>query len=125
VEYREVSSGCDFTVWLTAANQMPSFGAICDPLWSCRVGPNVVINFNRWQNASEAWNARGGSLEDYRHMVINHETGHWLGFGHSHCPGPGQPAPVMQQQSIDLQGCSFNPWPTAGELAALKRDLGI
>ncbi len=125
VEFREVSSGCDFTVWLTAAGQMPSFGAICDSLWSCRVGPNVVINFDRWQNASEAWNARGGSLEDYRHMVINHETGHWLGFGHSQCPGPGQAAPVMQQQSIDLQGCTFNPWPTSGELNTLKRDLGI
>ncbi len=125
VEFREVSSGCDFTVWLSAAAQMPSFGAICDSLWSCRVGPNVVINFDRWQNASEAWNARGGSLEDYRHMVINHETGHWFGFGHASCPGPGQPAPVMQQQSIDLQGCTFNPWPTGGELGILKRDLGI
>ncbi|HEX8762844.1 MAG TPA: DUF3152 domain-containing protein [Candidatus Saccharimonadales bacterium] len=125
VEYREVSSGCDFTVWLSAASLMPGFGAICDSLWSCRVGPNVVINFDRWQNASEAWNANRGSLEDYRHMVINHETGHWLSFGHAQCGGPGQPAPVMQQQSIDLQGCTFNPWPTAGELATLRRSLGI
>lgn len=125
IEFREVASGCDFTVWLSAAGQMPSFGAICDSLWSCRVGPNVVINFDRWQNASDAWNAQGGSLSDYRYMVINHETGHWLSFGHLHCSGPGQPAPVMQQQSIDLEGCVFNPWPTADEQRMLRQDQGI
>jgi len=94
-------------------------------MWSCRVGPNVVINFDRWQNASPAWNQMGGTLEEYRHMVINHESGHWLGFGHAQCPGAGQQAPVMQQQSINLQGCKFNAWPTAGEIAALRRSLGI
>lgn len=125
IEFKEVSSGCNFTVWLSAASQMPGFGAICDAMWSCRVGPNVVINFDRWQNASPAWNQMGGSLSEYRHMVINHETGHWLGFGHDHCNGPGQPAPVMQQQSIDLQGCTFNAWPTAAEVTALRQDLGI
>jgi len=125
VEFKEVSAGCDFTVWLTASPLMPSFGAICDSLWSCRVGPNVVINFDRWQGASTAWNANGGSLEEYRHMVINHETGHWLGFGHSQCSGAGQPAPVMQQQSIDLQGCIFNAWPTQDEVTSLRRSLGI
>jgi hypothetical protein len=49
-------------------------------------------------------------------MVINHEVGHFIGFGHASCGGAGQPAPVMQQQSISLQGCKFNPWPTASEL---------
>lgn len=125
VSFQEVSSGCSFTVWLAAAEQMPSFGTICDSMWSCRVGPNVVLNFDRWQSASPAWNANGGTLEEYRNMVINHETGHWLGFGHSHCPGTGQPAPVMQQQSINLQGCEFNAWPTASERDSLRRSLGL
>lgn len=125
VEFQETSSGCSFTVWLAAAAQMPTFGSICDSMWSCRVGPNVVLNFDRWQGASAAWNANGGTLEEYRNMVINHETGHWLGFGHSHCAGAGQPAPVMQQQSIDLQGCKFNAWPTAAERDSLRRSLGI
>ena len=111
--------GCDFTVWLSAPASMPSFGSICDSYYSCRVGPNVVINYDRWMGATGPWNAAGGSLEDYRVMVINHETGHWFGFNHRNCPGAGQPAPVMQQQSISLQGCSFNPWPTASELSAL------
>jgi len=125
VVLRRVSSGCDFTVWLSTASQMPTFGAICDADWSCRVGPNVVINFDRWQGASTAWNKNGGSLDDYRSMVINHETGHWFEFGHVNCGGSGQLAPVMQQQSIDLQGCKFNPWPLASERAALKRSLAL
>jgi hypothetical protein len=125
VEYTEVTSGCNFTVWLSAPELMPTFGAICDAMWSCRVGTNVVINYDRWTNASPAWNAAGGSLEEYRNMVINHETGHWLGFGHRNCSGTGQAAPVMQQQSINLQGCSFNAWPVAAELATLRQKLGI
>lgn len=125
VDFEYVASGCDFTVWLVAANQMPSFGDICDSLWSCMVPPNVVINFDRWQGASESWNKAGGYLEDYRNMVINHETGHWLGFYHSYCGGPGQQAPVMQQQSISLNGCTFNAWPTTAEMAQLKGRLGI
>lgn len=125
VRFEKVSSGCEMQVWLAAADQMPSFGAICDSSWSCMVSPNVVINYDRWRFASEAWNAQNGSLDDYRSMVINHEAGHWFGFYHSFCGGAGQPAPVMQQQSINLQGCTFNPWPTAGEQAGLKQRLGI
>ena len=58
-------------------------------------------------------------MRDYRHMVVNHEMGHWLGSGHQYCGGIGQPAPVMQQQSIDLQGCAFNPWPLDWELGQI------
>lgn len=117
--FTEVSSGCSLIVWLTAADQMPSFGSICDSTWSCTVYPNVILNFDRWRYASPAWNGGGGSLDDYRTMVINHETGHWLGFGHRFCSGTGQQAPVMQQQSINLQGCAANPWPLPYEKAAL------
>lgn len=119
VAFERVENGCDFSLWLSAPSQMTSFGGLCDDYYSCRSGRNVVINFDRWQGATPPWNAAGGNLEDYRVMVTNHEVGHWLGFAHRYCTGPGQPAPVMQQQSIDLQGCTFNPWPTAAELAAI------
>lgn len=125
VDFKEVTSGCDYTVWLSAASQMASFGGVCDPQWSCRSGNNVVFNYDRWAKASDAWNQYGGSLEDYRSMLVNHETGHRLGFGHRHCGGPGQLAPVMQQQSISLEGCTFNPWPLPVELSALRSTLGI
>lgn len=123
VTFSRVTSGCNFTAWLAAADQMTSFGGVCDSTWSCRIGNNVVINFDRWQNASSAWSNAGGSLEDYRVMVVNHETGHWLGFGHLHCSGAGQLAPVMQQQSINLEGCKFNPRPLPAELSSLRASL--
>lgn len=118
--FSEVNSGGDFTLVLSEAKYLPSFSTGCSANWSCRAGRFVIINQDRWLGASSAWNASGGSLRDYQHMVVNHEVGHWLGFGHSSCGGSGQKAPVMQQQSISLQGCKFNPWPIASEISQLK-----
>jgi hypothetical protein len=84
-----------------------------------------VLNFDRWIGASPSWNAAGGSLDEYRSMLINHETGHRLGFSHRQCTGAGNPAPVMQQQSISLNGCTFNAWPSQPELDTLHQILGI
>ena len=125
IVFSQASSGCSFTVWLSAASAMPTFSPICSVMWSCSVGRSVVINVERWQHASDAWNLKGGSLEDYRTMVINHETGHWLGLNHRYCGGFGQAAPVMQQQSIDLAGCTFNPWPVVSEIQSVKMMMGL
>ena len=111
-----VARGGAFTLVLAEASRVPVFSSSCSSTWSCRVGRYVIINQERWKHASPAWNAAHGSLRDYRHMVVNHETGHWLGLGHSGCPGRGQAAPVMMQQSKGLDGCRFNPWPTGPEL---------
>lgn len=116
ISFQEVSSGGLFTVVLSEAGQVPSFSSGCDSDYSCRAGRYVIINQDRWLGATPSWNSAGGSIRDYRHMVINHETGHWLGHGHQYCTGSGEPASVMQQQSISLQGCVFNPWPLSGEL---------
>lgn len=125
VVFRQVDAGCQFTVWLSKASLLPTFSSGCSAEWSCRVGSNVIVNLDRWQNASTSWNAAGGSLDEYQAMVINHEIGHWLGFDHYQCSGPGQPAPVMLQQSIDLQACAFNAWPVVAETKALKTRLGL
>jgi len=119
VSFQEVASGGNFTLVLSEASQVDSFtgfSGACSADWSCRVGRYVIINQDRWLGASDAWTQAGGFLRDYRNMVISHETGHWLGHGHLSCGGAGQAAPLMQQQSIDLQGCSFNPWPLNSEL---------
>ncbi len=116
VRFVRVSSGGAFTLWLAEASKVPTFSSVCSAQWSCRVGRNVIINVQRWQHASPAWNRAGRSLRDYRHMVVNHETGHWLGKGHASCPRRGAPAPVMMQQSKGTNGCRFNPWPTLAEL---------
>lgn len=123
VKFVEVASGGRFTLVLSEASQMPTFSSGCSADYSCNAGRYVVINQDRWMGATPSWNSAGGSLRDYRHMVVNHETGHWLGHGHEFCKAAGQPAPVMQQQSISLQGCSFNAWPLASELWSTQ--LGI
>jgi len=124
VQFAQIESGGEFTVWLSEASQMTTFSASgCDTIVSCTVGNDVIINQTRWLNGSDAWNAAGGSIADYRKMVVNHEAGHWLGHGHEFCSEAGQPAPVMQQQTINMQGCAPNPWPLANEIYAPK--LGI
>ena len=124
--FQHVASGCEYTVWLSASSQMTSFGAICDDYYNCQVGTNVIVNEDRWNHATDPWNAAGGSLENYRTLIIDHETGHRLGFlDNPTCPGAAQPAPVMMQQSIDLKGCVFNIWPLASELTTLATNLGL
>jgi len=115
VRLRRVRHGGDLTVVLAEADAVPRFSAGCSARWSCRVGRYVVVNQARWVHGTVAWREAGGRLRDYRSMVINHETGHWLGQGHRTCPRPGAPAPVMQQQSKGLDGCRGNAWPTAAE----------
>jgi Protein of unknown function (DUF3152) len=73
---------------------------------SCRVGPLVIINLKRWRLGIPAY-----EVAEYRHLVVNHEVGHFLGFSHVGCPGPGQPAPVMMTQIFGLHGCRPNVWP--------------
>lgn len=123
VSFQEVASGGMFILVLSEASQLPSFSPGCGTEYSCRAGQYVIINQDRWLGATGSWNQAGGTLRDYRHMVVNHETGHWLGHGHAQCGGAGQSAPVMQQQSISLRGCKFNPWPVDSELWSTQ--LGI
>ena len=118
IRFVPVAHGGAFTLVLSQASLLPSFSSQCSAMWSCRVGRFVVINQDRWEHASPAWNAAHLALRDYRHMVVDHETGHWLGLHHVQCPGPGRLAPVMMQQSKGLQGCRFNPWPTRHEISS-------
>jgi hypothetical protein len=126
IAFQHVDSGCSYTVWLSAASDMTSFGSICDSYYNCQVGNSVVVNNDRWTLATDPWNATGASLEDYRTLIIDHETGHRLGFYDDPvCPATGGPAPVMMQQSIDLHGCTFNRWPTAPEISAVLTKNGL
>lgn len=111
-------NACSMTLTLAAADQMTSFSTECSDEYSCRVGNDVVINVDRWNNATEGWLNAGGTVERYRTMVINHEVGHRLGHLDNEltCPAVNQPAPLMQQQSMDLLGCVPNEWPLDEEL---------
>lgn len=116
VKFAYDANGGAFTVVLSTAQNVPSFGAPCDAEFNCNVGNYVVVNEDRWLYATKPWNDAGGNVRDYRHLVINHELGHWLGHGHPVCQGVGQAAYVMMQQSINLGGCKFNAWPLDSEI---------
>jgi hypothetical protein len=112
------SSGrADFKVVLSQARYLPSFSWTCSSTYSCRVGRFVIINQDRWRRGSPHF---PGTLEQYRRMVVNHETGHWLGRGHDYCGGRGRLAPVMQQQSKGMHGCRVNPWPLEREIRSVS-----
>ena len=125
LRFDRVAAGGNFTLWLAADDRMASFGGACDRRWSCRNGRHVVINEDRWLGSSDSWLAAGAPLSTYRQMVLNHETGHWLGFGHAGCSRAGAAAPVMQQQSMTLADCAPNPWPLVSEQAALAARRGV
>ena len=120
VHFKRVRQGGAFSLVLAEASYVPRFAPICDRYWSCRVGRYVIINENRWRRGTPYFRSSGGTLREYRAMVVNHETGHWFGLGHAGCGGRGRPAPVMMQQSMGLHGCEPNGWPLAGEVARAR-----
>lgn len=113
--------GYDFTIYLATSGttarlcaavgldvvggQLPEGGV------SCRTSGQVVLNLARWRLSVPHYVDAEVPLEVYRQMLVNHEVGHQLGHGHEACPGDGEPAPVMQQQSIELDGCEAYSWP--------------
>jgi hypothetical protein len=112
--FQRVGAGqaADFVLYLvTPATRDVLCAEGYDRYTSCRNGDRVVLNVARWVHGVPAY---GAPLADYRQYMINHETGHFLGFGHELCPGRGRPAPVMQQQTLGLHGCVANSWPFLG-----------
>ncbi|MEU6221844.1 DUF3152 domain-containing protein [Streptomyces sp. NPDC047022] len=75
---------------------------------NCEVSGGVIVNLKRWVTGSPEYN---GPPAEYRNLIINHEIGHLLGYGHMDCPGPGRAAPAMMQQIKGLHGCKSNAWP--------------
>ena len=123
VRFAPVAQEPDLRVWLAPPAEVAAAHPSCDALFSCRVGPDVYINVVRWrQGATGDWQL---PLAAYRHYVINHEVGHWLGLDHRDCPAPGATAPVMLQQTIGLDGCNPRVWPLPRELRGAAAHLGV
>ena len=112
MSFQRVGAGAayDFKVSLVSPGSMETYcpGVGTGGYTSCRYGERAVINLARWATAVPHYD---GDVATYRQYVVNHEVGHALGNGHRPCPGPGQPAPVMQQQTLGLEGCVRNAWP--------------
>jgi hypothetical protein len=100
----------EFRVSLVSPGSMETYcpGVGTGGYTSCRYGERAVINLARWATAVPDYE---GDVATYREYVVNHEVGHALGNGHEDCPGAGQLAPVMQQQTLGLRGCAKNAWP--------------
>lgn len=122
VRFQRVPDGAghDFTIYLATSgttDRMCAAGGLrvmtTDPPGgvSCRLGGQVILNLHRWWQSVPHFVEREVPLSVYRQMVLNHEVGHELGYGHEGCPRQGGPAPVMQQQTLSLRGCEPNPWP--------------
>ncbi len=110
VGFQRVTQGADIEIIVASPATVDSR---CLPLntigqYSCRSNSSVNINSDRWSGATSDWTL---GIDAYRAYVINHEVGHALGHGHRSCPGAGQPAPLMMQQTKGLAGCVGNPWP--------------
>lgn len=114
VEFVPSRRAPDFRLWLAAPDSVAAANSECDADFSCRVGDDIYINAQRWRLATDTYRHR--SLAQYRRYVINHEVGHWLGLDHAECYGVGEQAPLMLQQSKDLQGCDARATPRAEEL---------
>lgn len=94
--------------------------ALCAPLttrslYSCGRDGHAVLNAERWWHATEEYvGLVGEDVTGYRQYLVNHEVGHLLGRQHASCPAAGQPAPVMQQQTVRIAPCEPNAWPFPG-----------
>lgn len=108
-------SDADFTIYLASAGtstRMCAVGGLdTEGYTSCRLPGQVIINADRWVGAIPGYDA---PLATYQAYAVNHEVGHELGYQHEACPLPGAPAPVMQQQTLGMQGCLPNGWPWVG-----------
>ena len=118
VKMEEVESGAQAHVILASGEEVKKASpTVCSDELSCQVGQLILINDKRWMNASDSYNALGVSLLDYRRMVVNHETGHYIGHPHIiECETATGLGPIMLQQSTGLRGCKANPWPLPSEL---------
>lgn len=124
LKFARVTNGEDMTIILARPT---SVDRLCRPLRtkgevSCALGGRAIINSERWLHGAATWKE---NVKPYRSYLISHEVGHLLGLSHAQCPGAGQPAPIMLQQTIDLQECVANDTVTITDLKLLDKYMPI
>lgn len=98
----------DARVWIRVSLSK-TIVEICgnNPMLSCAIlgGRHMYLCAERWFRGSKK---SGLDLENYRQYMVSHEMGHILEKEHVKCPGKGQPAPVMLQQTLGIGKCIPN-----------------
>ena len=103
--FKRVDRNPAVVIRLSTPASLRTYG--CDDYLSCAElgGRRMWLNSLRWLHG-----ARGSQqdLDNYRQYMVSHEIGHILGYDHVKCPGIGENAPVMLQQTLGLRGCTPN-----------------
>lgn len=102
----DTSKGPEVVIRLSSPKTLANNACRNEYLSCAELGGRLMfLNAYRWtQGAAES----RLPLEDYRQYMVSHEMGHILGHNHVACPGPGQPAPIMMQQTLGIGACSPN-----------------
>jgi hypothetical protein len=110
------SGSVDFRITLTSSLTVRGLCGYTQQIETSCYDPDVdrvVLNDSRWVRGAVAY---ANDIDTYRQYMINHETGHALGFEHVYDCLPDGKAPTMMQQTISVQAtngqmCQPNPWP--------------
>ena len=108
--FARTDGAAEIRVVLASASTVDKLCAPVDTkgVLSCGHDGMAALNFTRWVEGVAAY---GADRTGYRQYLVNNEVGLLLGHPHVECPGPGERAPVMQQQTVAVEPCTPNAWP--------------
>jgi hypothetical protein len=104
--FEPVSYNQDVTIHLSSQSTIDKECGLEGQL-SCAIlgGKQMWLNVERWFHGASKSKL---PLDEYRQYMVSHEMGHILGYEHTDCPGKGQPAPIMMQQTKGIGQCKPN-----------------
>lgn len=107
------SNPADVVIHLASPQTLGSNGCQNSKLSCAELnGREMYLNADRWTRGAPPSKL---VLKDYRQYMVTHEMGHILGYDHVNCPGRGEPAPLMMQQTLGIGTCRPNTKLTASD----------